>query len=70
MKSQFLSTYELQKDRVFTKIKSRSAHMKSHRPPDAEPSKKQQQQQQREKDLLPPTSTTHDNSSVPSPFST
>lgn len=23
--------------RVFTKIKSRSAHMKSHRPPDTEP---------------------------------
>ncbi|KAF2898801.1 hypothetical protein ILUMI_07375, partial [Ignelater luminosus] len=31
--------------KVFTKIKSRSAHMKSHRPPDAEPIRK------REKDL-------------------
>lgn len=25
--------------RVFNKVKSRSAHMKSHRPPDAEPKK-------------------------------
>lgn len=25
--------------RIFTKVKSRSAHMKSHRPPDAEPKK-------------------------------
>ncbi|XP_074037248.1 uncharacterized protein isoform X4 [Leptinotarsa decemlineata] len=47
--------------KVFTKIKSRSAHMKSHRPPDAEPVKR------KEKD--PPSSTSYE-LSVPSPFST
>ncbi|XP_057664122.1 mucin-5AC isoform X3 [Diorhabda carinulata] len=44
--------------KVFTKIKSRSAHMKSHRPPDAEPVKR------KEKD------TPSYELSVPSPFST
>lgn len=47
--------------RVFTKIKSRSAHMKSHRPPDAEPIKR------KEKDVV--VSSNFD-ASVPSPFST
>ncbi|KAJ8982930.1 hypothetical protein NQ317_004586 [Molorchus minor] len=47
--------------RVFTKIKSRSAHMKSHRPPDAEPVKR------KEKDSH---SCTSYELSVPSPFST
>ncbi|KAK9739724.1 ELM2 domain [Popillia japonica] len=47
--------------KVFTKIKSRSAHMKSHRPPDAEPIKR------KEKDVV--VSSNFD-ASVPSPFST
>ncbi|RZC33533.1 mucin-12, partial [Asbolus verrucosus] len=48
--------------KVFTKIKSRSAHMKSHRPPDAEPVRR------REKDAHP--SCTSFELSVPSPYST
>lgn len=48
--------------RVFTKIKSRSAHMKSHRPPDAEPVKRKEKEA--------PSSTTSYELSVPSPFDT
>ncbi|XP_044266026.1 uncharacterized protein LOC123012213 isoform X5 [Tribolium madens] len=48
--------------KVFTKIKSRSAHMKSHRPPDAEPVKR------REKEAHP--SCTSFELSVPSPYNT
>lgn len=48
--------------RVFSKIKSRSAHMKSHRPPDAEPSKR------KEKELISPTSNITFEVSVPSPY--
>ncbi|CAH1185966.1 unnamed protein product [Phyllotreta striolata] len=47
--------------KVFTKIKSRSAHMKSHRPPDAEPVKRKEKE--------PPPTTSYE-LSVPSPFST
>ncbi|KAG5878830.1 hypothetical protein JTB14_023953 [Gonioctena quinquepunctata] len=47
--------------KVFTKIKSRSAHMKSHRPPDAEPVKRKEKE--------PPSSSSYE-LSVPSPFST
>ncbi|XP_018579373.1 uncharacterized protein LOC108917312 isoform X2 [Anoplophora glabripennis] len=47
--------------KVFTKIKSRSAHMKSHRPPDAEPVRR------KEKDA--PSCSSYE-LSVPSPFST
>ncbi|KAH1007759.1 hypothetical protein HUJ04_004954 [Dendroctonus ponderosae] len=56
--------------KVFSKIKSRSAHMKSHRPPDAEPSKrrnselKEHREHKESKDL----SSSYE-PSVPSPFS-
>ncbi|XP_072389156.1 uncharacterized protein [Diabrotica undecimpunctata] len=48
--------------KVFSKIKSRSAHMKSHRPPDAEPVKRKEKET--------PSSTSSYELSVPSPFST
>ncbi|XP_060525589.1 uncharacterized protein LOC132701551 isoform X3 [Cylas formicarius] len=50
--------------KVFNKIKSRSAHMKSHRPPDAEPTKRRNS----EKDTKDLSSSSYE-LSVPSPFS-
>ncbi|KAL3286023.1 hypothetical protein HHI36_000536 [Cryptolaemus montrouzieri] len=51
--------------KIFTKIKSRSAHMKSHRPMDTEPSRK------REKEApLSSCATSYDNISVPSHYNT
>ncbi|CAH0550552.1 unnamed protein product [Brassicogethes aeneus] len=47
--------------KVFTKIKSRSAHMKSHRPPDAEPSKRREPKE--------PQNFSMNELSVPSPYS-
>ncbi|XP_068893870.1 uncharacterized protein [Tenebrio molitor] len=48
--------------KVFTKIKSRSAHMKSHRPPDAEPVKRREKEAHH--------SCTSFELSVPSPYNT
>ncbi|XP_066146816.1 zinc finger protein 541 isoform X3 [Euwallacea fornicatus] len=61
--------------KVFSKIKSRSAHMKSHRPPDAEPAKRRNSDlkehhhhphHNKEPKELP---SPYEPSSVPSPFS-
>ncbi|XP_030764094.1 flocculation protein FLO11 isoform X2 [Sitophilus oryzae] len=58
--------------KVFPKIKSRSAHMKSHRPPDAEPSKRRNSEAREHKEPKEVKDFTSNGSyelSVPSPFS-
>ncbi|XP_076267674.1 uncharacterized protein LOC143200833 isoform X3 [Rhynchophorus ferrugineus] len=57
--------------KVFPKIKSRSAHMKSHRPPDAEPVKRRNSENKEPKEPkeVKDFSTNSYEISVPSPFS-